>query len=97
MNRVEQGEGFRTPNLEGKAFKEEGVWKTTTPLPTITNARVIDPPDFLRPGIHIQYDLLTITGENTNTYLATEVRRFKRKTEQKLKPKQRDKMKKRKI
>jgi len=95
MQNIEQG--FRTPNIDGKAFKENDIWKTTTFLPTVSNARIIDPPDYLKPGLSIQFDLLTQIEESGNVYLATDVKRFERDTRQKLKPKQRDKMKRRKI
>ena len=95
MNKIEQG--FRTSDLDGKAFKESDTWKTTTPFPTISNARIIDPPEYLKPGLPVQFDLLTQIGEEGNIYLAVDVKRFERSTGQKLKPKQRDKMKKRKI
>ena len=95
MNKIEQG--FRTPDLDGRAFKESGTWRTTTPLPTVRNARIIDPPEYLKPGLPVQFDLLTQIEDSGNVYLAVDVKRFERSTGQKLKPKQRDKMKKRKI
>lgn len=95
MNRIEQG--FRTPNLDGRVFKENDAWKTTTSLPTVGSARIIDPPEYLKPGLSIQFDLLTQIEESGNVYLAIDVKRFERDTRQKLKPKQRDKMKRRKI
>lgn len=95
MNEIEQG--FRTPDLDGRAFKEGDNWKTTTPLPTVGSARVIDPPKYLKSGLPIQFDLLTQIKEGGNIYLAVDVKRFERDTRQKLKPKQRDKMRKRKI
>jgi hypothetical protein len=95
MNKVEQG--FRTPDLDGKAFKENDTWRTTTSLPTVRNARIVDPPEYLKPGLSIQFDLLTQIEDGGNVYLAVDVKRFERSTGQKLKPKQRDKMKRRKI
>ena len=87
-------EGFRTPNLEGKVFKVEEIWKTTTSLPTIRSATIIDTPKFLKPGAHICFDLLTLTGGCGNTYIAFNVKNFERKSNQKLKPKQIDKFRK---
>jgi hypothetical protein len=95
MDEIEQG--FRTPGLDGKAFKESDTWRTTTPFPTVGNARIVDPPAYLKPGLPIQFDLLTQVEEGGNVYLAVDVERFERGARQKLKPKQRDKMRKRKI
>lgn len=95
MNQIEQD--FRTPDLDGKAFKESDIWRTTTPFPTVKNARIIDPPDYLKPGLPIQFDLLTQIRESGNVYLAVDIKRFERSTGQKLKPKQRDRVKRRKI
>ena len=95
MHNIEQG--FRTPDIDGKAFKENDIWKTTTFLPTVSNARIIDPPEYLKPGLPIRFDLLTQIKEDGNIYLAVYVKRYEKDTRQKLKPKQRDKIKKRKI
>jgi len=91
------GQGFRTPDLNGKAFKESNTWKTTIFLPTVSNAHIINPPEYLKPGLPIRFDLLTQIKEDGNIYLAVDVKRYEKDTRQKLKPKQRDKMKKRKI
>lgn len=52
---------FRTPNPDGKVFKEKESWKTTTPLFSITSARMIDTLDLLKPSVYIQHDLLKKT------------------------------------
>lgn len=97
MNGIEREESFRTPGLDGRAFKESETWKTTTYLPTIKSAHIINPPEYLKPGLPIRFDLVTQVGEGGNVYLAVDIKRFERSTGQKLKPKQRDKMKRRKI
>jgi hypothetical protein len=94
---MERGQGFNTPNLEGKAYKNEGRWRTTTPIPSIKNIQIVSPPEFLKDGMHIQYDLLTFIKDGGNDHIAVDVERFEKRKEQKLKPKQRDKVKKRKI
>ncbi len=87
---------FRTPDLYGKAFMRGERWQTTTCLPTVRVARIIDPPSYLRPGLSIRFDLLTRLGESGNTYLAENVQKLERFNKQKLKPKQKDKIRKRK-
>ena len=90
-------DGFITPDLDGKVFKQGNLWKTSTQLPTIRFAKILQPPDFLLPGMHIRYDLLTKIGVENNIHIATNVQRFEKNETQKLKPKQRDKLKRRKI
>ncbi|MBN1168556.1 hypothetical protein JXA63_01560 [Candidatus Woesebacteria bacterium] len=81
---------FRTPGLDGNVLKDGSNWRTTTYLPTVHTARITEPPEFLAPGMHIKFDLLTETREDGNIYTAVDVRRFEQRTNQKVTPKTRE-------